>query len=515
MTILGQIRVEDFLTRTEGKVCGKLITDGKARSYLAEYKWQKKDGYLIISRKDDTGNEVRLDPIISLDESLISFFGLYSGDGAKGSEQENNPGVIKPVISLSQREPNLVRFAVEQFRRIFKGQINFVFSLGEDSAFFMEGAGLRALKQYYGGQLPRTPSLDKIQPHLSEADKRYLAEKRPVPGVNDKHLAYYYLHKKAMGDILTRVKKQDLLQSGVKLNPEDRTTASLRRPFKKGARVPGGSSRSDEIHVGGLNGFGELFLKMLHEIEDSVFNDTELSPQGLIKWSGKPSNVGELINVEKFFKENEFGKIGGERPLIRKDPVFLEGQWPRSKPIKLKPSMRIDPLWCYISGLYLAEGTTPKSSLFSMYKTKPKALSIGFTSSENISIELMLRALQKLFPEDVCLDAWKIKVGSQYFPELVVIGMKNGVPMLRGGESGDGKLRTMEISLSLKDWALELVPSIKPYADRYSHVEPTGAGLARIDFWASSALGKWFFPFIMYATFGNYIKQPAEGFKND
>jgi len=84
MTILGQIRIEDFLKKTGGKVCGKLITDGKARSYLAEYKWQKKDGYLLISRKDNTGNEVKLEPTIPLDESLISFFGLYSGDGANG-----------------------------------------------------------------------------------------------------------------------------------------------------------------------------------------------------------------------------------------------------------------------------------------------------------------------------------------------------------------------------------------------------------------------------------------------
>ena len=49
---------------------------------------------------------------------------------------------------------------------------------------------------------------------------------------------------------------------GVGLRAGDRATASLRRPFKKGARLPGGSSRSDEeIHVGGLNGFGEFFLQ--------------------------------------------------------------------------------------------------------------------------------------------------------------------------------------------------------------------------------------------------------------
>ena len=40
-----------------------------------------------------------------------------------------------------------------------------------------------------------------------------------------------------------------------------------------------------------------------------------------------------------------------------------------------------------------------------------------------------------------------------------MIGLKNGVPMLRGGRSGDGKLRTMEISTALKPWALETAPA--------------------------------------------------------
>ena len=135
---------------------------------------------------------------------------------------------------------------------------------------------------------------------------------------------------------------------------------------------------------------------------------------------------------------------------------FLKGQWPRSKETELHPTLRVDPLWCYTSGLYLAEGTTPKSTLFQMFTSRPKRLGLGFTSSENTSLALILRALKNLFPKGQYLDAWKVKVGSQYFPELVVIGLKNGVPMLRGGNSGDGKLRTMEISIAIKDWALEL-----------------------------------------------------------
>lgn len=516
MTVLGQIKIKNFLENTEGEVRGKLITDAKFRIYYTDYIWEDIDSeHIRVSRKDGTGNDVRVNSTIDLDESLISFFGLYSGDGAKGTEYKNEPGRLKPVISFSQREPNLVRFAVEQFRRLFPGAIHFVFSLGEDSALFMDERGLETLKNYYGGKLPKTPPLDKVRPKLNSADERYLQEQRPTPGSNEEHLAFYYFHKNAMEDILTEIKRLDIERSGVELGPNDRVTASLRRPFKKGAREPGGSSRSDEIHVGGLNGIGELFLKILHEIEDSIVDDSEVSTQGLIQWNKKPSEEGELIDVKEFFETHNYGQLGEDRSTIEDNGIYLKGIWPRSKPVKLQKTIRIDPLWCYTSGLYLAEGSTPKSTFFSMFKTKPSKLAIGFTSSEDNSLFLMLKTLQKLFPTDSCLRAWKVKVGSQYFPELVVIGLKNGVPMLRGGKSGDGKLRTMEISLAVKDWALQVAPSLIPYSDKYSHVEPTGAGVPRIDFWASSSLCRWYFPLIQYATFGQSVKDPKEGFGND
>jgi hypothetical protein len=223
--------------------------------------------------------------------------------------------------------------------------------------------------------------------------------------------------------------------------------------------------------------------------------------------------LGRNDHINDFFNTHAYGQIGDARATIHHQGVLLQGKWPRSKSVELYPRLQIDPRWCYISGLYLAEGSTDKGTFFSMFRVRPAKLSLSFTSSENTSIKLLLQALQNLFPGVICLNSWKIKVGSQYFPELVVIGMKNGVPMLRGGMSGDGKLRTMEISLSLKQWALDVVPALKPFDDRYSHVEPTGAGLARIDFTSSSALCKWFFPLVMYATFGSFIPNPKEEFR--
>lgn len=522
-SVLGRLRVADFLKRSRGEVRGRVVTDAKDRYYSRDYTWSVSKDEVVVQRSNGSGDAVTMPATIDLDEPLVAFFGLYSGDGAKGTEAPDDSARILPSISFSQKEPHLVRFAVDYFRRLFTGDVRFVFSLGEDSAYFMDGDGLELLRAHYGsGGIPTVPPLSKVRPTLNDADERYLKEVRPdVSGDSADYLAFYYFHKAAMEEILTEVKRQDVNSAGVTLGTGDRVTASLRRPFKKGARLPGGSSRSDEIHVGGLNGIGELFLKVLHDIEETLLLDTQSSTSGLVQWSDVPSKVGRTIDVEDFFLKHEFGQIAGERPAFQlQEGAFLRGRWARSTDVLVAPSLLITPLWCYTAGLYLAEGSTPKEALFSMYRGRPSGFSLSFTSSEGASIELVLRALRSLFSPELCLESWKIKVGSQYFPELVVTGLKHGVPMLRGGRSGDGKLRTMEISLAVRSWALGIadLPLSQTsllheyYADRFTHVEPTGAGVARIDFSASSALCRWYFPLLMFSVFSSFISKPAEKF---
>ncbi len=525
--ILGHLDIAGFLARVDGEVIGRVITDAKDRVYKQTYHCTELGPDAVsIRRKDGNGDTIQIAKRVPLNEALIAFFGLYSGDGAKGSESESEPGRIIPSISFSQKEPNLVRFAVDQFRRLFQGQTRFTFSLGEDSAYFMAGDGAAALNAHYVAQgaagTPAPQALATCRPTLNNQDIRYLQEVRPdVAGTAEEHLAFYYTHKAAMEEILTEVKREDLRRAGVVLLASDRVTASLRRPFKKGARQPGGTSRSDEIHIGGLNGLGELFLKMLHEIEDSILRDTRVSASGLLEWNDVPSQVGEVINLRDFFTAGNYGFIADQRPLRIEDKgTHLLGQWRRSSETSLSRTLRIDPLWCYASGLYLAEGTTDKAKFFRMFFENPGALGLGFTSSEGASLELMLRTLHKLFPGKDCVAAWKVKVGSQYFPELVVTGLKHGVPMLRGGNSGDGKLRTIEISLAIKEWGLAVAdapldqPSLlrQHYGNRFSHVEPTGSGVARIDFWCSSSRCRWYFPLLMYTVFGAIIEDPRAGF---
>lgn len=513
---LGWIELGGFLERTGGRVVGQVLTDAKVRRYEAEYLSRSVSNDVIrVSLRNGRGDTLETPKRIPIGRAVVAFFGLYSGDGSKGSEDPSNLGRITGSISFSQSEPNLVLFAVRQFRGLFGNQIRFSFSLGEDSAYFMAGTGLQDLMREYGGGLPQSRPLAEVRPELNEADHRYLQESRNVEWSNEKCLAFYYQHKEAMQKILTGQKSAELAAAGVSLGPGDKVEASLRRPFKKGAREPGGSSRADELRVGGLSGFLELFLKIMHEIEASIVSDSQDSPQGLVHWEGRPSAIGEAVSLNEFFSANSFGAIAGERPELGEAGAFLSGTWPRSREQALRPTLTLGPLFSYASGLYLAEGASPKSELFRMYSSRPKGFALEFTSSEDLSLRIMLEALRQVFPPDDVLAAWKIKVGSQYFPELVQLGMKHGVPMLRGGASGDGKLRTMEISLALKAWALTVCPSLVPFAGRYSHVEPTGAGVARVHFWTSSALCRWFFPLMMYTVFGEEGRPPESLFSHD
>ena len=513
--ILGYLKIHHFLEKVKGQVRGQHKADAKIRYYAADYTWTEDpndDCYILVKRTDNSGDEVKLPIVLNLDESLISFFGLYSGDGAKGSQDPKKPTRIKPPISFSQREPNLVNFAILQFRRIFSANINFKLTLGEDSAYFFDKAGWNLLNKYYQGSVPPTT---QIAPNsLSDKDLEYLKESRQYQKYPEEDLAFYYQHKEVMREILIEKKQQEINQVGLKLNQNDKVEASLRRPYKKGTREPGGSSRSDEIDVHGVTGFGELFLKIIHEVEDSISRDSKISNQGLVEWDNTPSKVGKDIELDRFFNNHPYGSVGNQRPIIQ-DNISgnLTGKWRRSKEITISKTLKIDPLWCYAAGLYLAEGSTSKETFFSMFYQSPSDLKLGFTSSENSSMDIILRALQKLFLHKDCLTSWKVKVGSQYFPEMVIIGLKNAVPMLRGGKDGQGKLRTMEISLALKEWALSVIPAMQQYQEQYSHAEPTAAGVPRIDFLSSSALCKWYFSLLMYATFGSLITNPQTEFQ--
>lgn len=500
-----------FANSRKVEIEGRVISDAKVRTYKQTYIGEacESSNLLKIARSDGKGETWITPKCVSLTKELVAFFGLYSGDGTKGTEVPPGSGVLKlDSVSFEQREVNIVRFAMEQFRALFGTNISFNFSLGEDSAIFFEGKYHDQLKLYYGGTLPRLLPLSEIK--LTKKDEEYLSEHRDYQTNGTEHdLQFYYSYKEGMRAILSKEKNDELRNANIPLMHNDTVTASLRRPFKKGARNYGKSSRSDGMSIKGTNGLAQLFLKIMHTIEDTILNDCESSSCGLIKWSGSPNEYGLEVSTEHFFTEDLYGEICGERPSLNTENDWIIGKWGRGKPVNLCKTFTYTARLGYVSGLYLAEGTD-HDKMISMYKVKPKSLSFSFTSSEDQSLSIVLSQLEELFVGEQIVNTWKVKVGSQYFAELTAMSNKLNVPMLRGGVKGQGKLKTVELSLAIKDWALGVCPTMETYSTKFTHVEPTGAGVARIDFSSSSSICKWVFPIFMSTVFSSFVSRPGD-----
>ena len=100
---LGSINLQDFLDRSNGKARGQVLTDAKIRWYEAEYKYETDGSDLLVSRVGGSSKPTRMPAVIKLDSALVAVFGLYSGDGSKGTDDAVDPTRIRPNISFSQK----------------------------------------------------------------------------------------------------------------------------------------------------------------------------------------------------------------------------------------------------------------------------------------------------------------------------------------------------------------------------------------------------------------------------
>ena len=104
---------------------------------------------------------------------------------------------------------------------------------------------------------------------------------------------------------------------------------------------------------------------MMHEIEDSVLHDLKVSTSGLVEWIDRPSRVGQNLDLFDFFMHNPYGQINNEHPIeLNVVGNQIVGKWRRSSETIINRNILLDPLWCYVAGLYLAEGSTPKKPFF-------------------------------------------------------------------------------------------------------------------------------------------------------
>ena len=163
-------------------------------------------------------------------------------------------------------------------------------------------------------------------------------------------------------------------------------------------------------------------------------------------------------------------------------------------------------LVCLFAGLYLAEGSTPKSKVFAYDKERAGDLVMALTASEDDTLSVCMRAISSIINSSLGeVRTWRLKIGAKYYPEAVTLGNKSGVPMLRRGPKGQGAVSSFETVEACKSWALTAMPSLKKVADRFDHLELTGGGIPRVDIFYDDAIAVF-----LFSIMKNLVVDPLE-----
>lgn len=511
------IRPMELLDAADGVLSGPLIHDGKKRKYRREYTYRETDDGVEISHRDDYDKSVVLPEEIPLTITDIGFIGMYSGDGAKGSESGGKSDIVNVSLEFSQKNPVLALFAARKVKKIF-GDVPVRYDVAADSAFFLDKKD--ELEDFQEQLLDSGVSEDELEPdidlssfdsEMSDRDREYIENRgRGAAAIDTKEeaketLRWWYEYKKTMNRWLVEDKRDQLETFGVTFGPDDVVKSSVRRPFVKGARRIGQDSRTDETKFPTLSRyFGELFLHIVEGIQDSVVeNSSTVTEEGevWIGWNYPPKeSYGFEIDTEAFIEQSEYaGYVTGTgndrryRIIDRVDDSIVLKKYGVSDKYSFTVPTPLDitPEIAFGAGLYFAEGDSPKERIAGSRELEPYYdepgssgnLSLGFNSSTNPPMHIIFSVMEELFPnfESEVMSRWKIKIGSAYEPETVAVAEKLGMTFLRKGNLGQGTSRAFALGQALMPWALSVLPALEPYAEFFTHVEPTGAGIPRMD----------------------------------
>lgn len=511
------IKPKVLLEASDGVLSGPLIHDGKKRKYRREYAFRNASGGVEISHRDDFDKSITLPEEIPLTITDIGFLGMYSGDGAKGSESGGKSDIVNVSLEFSQKNPVLALFAARKVKNIF-GDVPVRYDVASDSAFFLNKKD--ELENFREKLLNSGANEDELEPEIdlsdfesemSDRDREYIENRgRGAAAIETKEeaketLRWWYEYKETMNRWLVEDKRDQLESYGVTFGPDDEVRSSVRRPFVKGARKIGQASRTDETKFPTLsNYFGELFLHIVEGIQDSVVENTStVTEEGevWIEWNHPPKeSYGFGLDTESFIEQSEYTKYitgtGNERRYRiidrAEDSIVLRKYGVSDEYSFTVPTiLDITPEIAFGAGLYFAEGDSPKERIAGSRELEPYydepgssgKLSLGFNSSTNPPMHITFSVMEELFPnfKSEVMSRWKLKIGSAYEPETIAVAEKLGMTFLRKGDLGQGTSRAFALGQSLIPWALSVLPTLEPYAEFFTHIEPTGAGIPRID----------------------------------
>lgn len=512
-TSLGTIFPKKLLEATGGDISGKLNHDGKQRRYERQYHYRKHEDGVEVSHNSSFDDAIVLPEKIGLDFPKVGFFGMYAGDGSKGSEGRGNSDRVRMKLSFSQKNPTLSLFAVRNIKEIF-GEVPVKYSIASDSAYFLnKKEELETFRKELirngveKSELDPDIDLDDFEAEMSDRDREYIKNRgRGAAAIDTEDeakevLRWWYKNKEVMKRWLEQDKADQLRSYGIEIDRNDEIYGNTRRPFVKGARRPGQDSRTDDTDFPTLSKYAELFVHLVEGVERSIIrNKQSISDNGKtwIAWKVRPDkNPNSVLDVEKFLTDSKFCQYvtdGGEtrRHKIKdRGTNHLEINKPYGTSFKVPQKMELAPNIIFAGGLYMAEGDTPKEVIGGnrereKYYAEPDAssrMALGFNSSTNEPMEAILTAMEQMFTdfEGEVMSRWKLKIGSAYEPETVAVAEKMGLTFSRRGKKGQGKSRSLALGSALVPWALSVIPALEPYDDFFSHIEPTGAGIPRVD----------------------------------
>lgn len=308
MVSLGQIDFKVMLS--DGEISGQLHNAGRTRDYSQEYTvTETASGKLRVKGGDRT---IELNRYFELDPSLLIFLGLYGGDGEKTGS-----------VGFGQKSIDIMEHAYEEMVEFFGHEFDVTYHITEDSLFFES---------------------DEMQAELEAMEHEGQGLERQKQ----------YLIKEVWKMLEDR---------GMNVDSVTATVSDV-----KGAHEAGQSSREDLIDLRGSKPFLPLILKLIEGVTATLSEDLQSYPNDdpWLEWNDNPSTLSAyeidipdyVENAEtcQYYSSGEFRRYKVEKnyngvATLRK---------PYGPPFNVNSITHIDPSLLYISGLYMAEGSTSK-----------------------------------------------------------------------------------------------------------------------------------------------------------
>ena len=438
----GYVDLEKMLSYDKGMIKNTFLDMGSTFIVKNEFEYNIKKDKITIWPKKNPKKKINIPKKIELYPEFIACIGLYEGDGSKHAKGGSN-------IGFSQREIHLHKFMKEQLEVVFLKSFELSWNILDDPRSFVKPERMIKLENYKNENNIKSPIKCKCEKKL----------KLCICGA-----------EKLQKEFLLNEFQEEGEKIGMKINSDEIKNITI-------SNVKGGLERIQEFK--NSKDFLALWLKIEHSVVENIVNNIKESNDEAIIFYSNPHDSDYSLDVQKYVKSIKWKlltRYGKYQTEIKNNKLYISRS--KIKEINVERNLKISPLICVNSGLYLAEGSTKKDYLF-LFENVKVPLNISLTHTDAVNIQSYCMFLEKI--GENLLSSWKVKIGTKYESEVELLAQRYGVIALRGGELGQGYVRTIELDMASKQWALDQVKYLEKYSELFHHTELTGVGIPRID----------------------------------